>query len=288
MYWPINEPPFYSAKVAKANQWTMVSAVNTRSTFTSGNYNFRIDFDNGKKAGNMWFDGLMLIDLTACFGAGNEPDVTWCDANIPYFTDRVEIKVEYPVSSGVARKVKNIYIGVDGVARRVKKAYIGVEGVARCFWSGNSIEIKKIGSGAMSSGYTGYGLINPKVFAVGNSYFAVGGGTIGENGGSATTLQIFNDEGTKQSTTLSINSTVATHKGACESVGNYGVYSSATSSSTTIKAVDTSLTSSTVYMPSSGSPRVWARLPNYALCVYSIGMAVDSSLTTKAITSNKV
>jgi hypothetical protein len=33
----------------------------------------------------MWFDGIMLIDLTEAFGAGNEPSVSWCDANIPYF-----------------------------------------------------------------------------------------------------------------------------------------------------------------------------------------------------------
>ena len=30
-----------------------------------------------------------------------------------------------------ARKVKNIYVGVDGVARRIKKGYIGVGGIAR-------------------------------------------------------------------------------------------------------------------------------------------------------------
>jgi hypothetical protein len=30
-------------------------------------------------------DNLILIDLTAAFGAGNEPTKEWCDANIPYF-----------------------------------------------------------------------------------------------------------------------------------------------------------------------------------------------------------
>jgi hypothetical protein len=34
----------------------------------------------------MWFDGIMLIDLTESFGAGNEPSLNWCDNNIPYFT----------------------------------------------------------------------------------------------------------------------------------------------------------------------------------------------------------
>ena len=40
--------------------------------------------------------------------------------------------VEYASSlSGVARKIKKIYIGIDNVAREVKKAYIGVGGFAK-------------------------------------------------------------------------------------------------------------------------------------------------------------
>jgi hypothetical protein len=34
----------------------------------------------------MWYDGLMIIDLTEAFGEGNEPTKAWCDANIPYFS----------------------------------------------------------------------------------------------------------------------------------------------------------------------------------------------------------
>lgn len=32
---------------------------------------------------------ILLIDLTACFGFGNEPDQAWCDANIPYFVSEM-------------------------------------------------------------------------------------------------------------------------------------------------------------------------------------------------------
>ena len=31
------------------------------------------------------FDGLVVIDLTATFGSGNEPDKDWCDRHIDYF-----------------------------------------------------------------------------------------------------------------------------------------------------------------------------------------------------------
>lgn len=34
----------------------------------------------------MYVDGAMLIDLTASYGAGNEPSKEWCDSNIPYFS----------------------------------------------------------------------------------------------------------------------------------------------------------------------------------------------------------
>lgn len=37
---------------------------------------------------------ILLIDLTACFGFGNEPNQAWCDANIPYFVS--EMKFSFP------------------------------------------------------------------------------------------------------------------------------------------------------------------------------------------------
>jgi hypothetical protein len=95
MYWPEAEPriiPHNTIKTAKT--WTMASAIRTAAAVTSykgtdfsaGNHKARFDYNNSKTAGSMWFDGLMLIDLTAAFGAGNEPSKEWCDNNIPYFT----------------------------------------------------------------------------------------------------------------------------------------------------------------------------------------------------------
>lgn len=109
-YWVIAEPNFFNGKtVSAANTWTLISAINNRSSFTAGDYPFRLDYNNNSVAGKMWFDGVMLIDLTAACGAGNEPSVEWCDANIPYFVGSAFI--ETPVLMSKGRKVKKGYIG---------------------------------------------------------------------------------------------------------------------------------------------------------------------------------
>ena len=53
-------------------------------------------------------------------------------AVISNFKIRLETGTGY---KDVARKVTNIFIGVNNVARRVKKAYIGVNGIARLFYA---------------------------------------------------------------------------------------------------------------------------------------------------------
>ena len=81
----ITEPSFTATStLSPANTWHICSGVNTR-TFPNGFHRLRLDFDNSGTAGTMYFDGLMVIDLTAAFGAGREPNKAWCDANIPYF-----------------------------------------------------------------------------------------------------------------------------------------------------------------------------------------------------------
>lgn len=87
-FWPVIGGYSFS-KTSTANTWNIVSSVFTRN-YTSGTYNYRLDFNNNNNAGNMWFDGTILIDLTTEFGAGNEPSKEWCDVNIPYFTGTLE------------------------------------------------------------------------------------------------------------------------------------------------------------------------------------------------------
>lgn len=51
-----------------------------------------IRFGNTGAAGDtMYQDGICLVDLTDAFGAGNEPDKTWCDTHLSYFEGTVYI-----------------------------------------------------------------------------------------------------------------------------------------------------------------------------------------------------
>lgn len=75
-----------SVPVSANSTWTIASAVHTlNSAIATGNHRLRLDYNNSKVAGDMTYDGLMVIDLTAAFGLGFTPTKAWCDANIPYF-----------------------------------------------------------------------------------------------------------------------------------------------------------------------------------------------------------
>lgn len=63
--------------------WTMQSAVVSVDAVNGTSYIIRNFVVNAVNP--CWTDCLMIVDLTAAFGAGNEPDKAWCDANIPYF-----------------------------------------------------------------------------------------------------------------------------------------------------------------------------------------------------------
>ena len=102
LYWKIAEPRIIAGKtVSAASTWTRISSIRTPAhvantagaDWESGNYQARWDYNNSKTAGDMWFDGMMLIDLTATFGAGKEPTAAWCDENIPYFVGTKTIEI---------------------------------------------------------------------------------------------------------------------------------------------------------------------------------------------------
>lgn len=120
-YWPIAEPSVYNSSSLglsiPANTWYMLAIVSDRvaAGHSAGNYQYRVDFDNNRTSGTMYLDGCMVIDLTACFGAGNEPSQSWCNSNIPYFTGTMEF--DYGNAPSKARKIIKGYIGVNNVAR---------------------------------------------------------------------------------------------------------------------------------------------------------------------------
>lgn len=63
--------------------WGFDSSIQTIDVLNGSNYYMRC-FNVGTTA-DTWIDGVMLIDLTDCFGAGKEPTKEWCDKYIPYF-----------------------------------------------------------------------------------------------------------------------------------------------------------------------------------------------------------
>lgn len=94
-YWPIAEPSIKEGIALKdAGSWQRYSARTDRASFTAGNYQFRMDFNNNYIAGTMYFDAPMLIDLTEAFGSGNEPTKSWMDKNIPFFSGSMIVSAQ--------------------------------------------------------------------------------------------------------------------------------------------------------------------------------------------------
>ena len=91
IYWPMAEPSFIEGVRVNANTWTIISDVKDRSSFTAGGYPLRLDFNNANQAGSMYFDGAMLIDLTASYGS-SYPDKTYLDNHLVYFSGSANIK----------------------------------------------------------------------------------------------------------------------------------------------------------------------------------------------------
>lgn len=112
-YWPIAEPLVGDAGVntTKLNQWQRLSWRNVRSNWND-NYTaqFRFDFEGMASNTIAYIDDAMLIDLTAAFGAGNEPTQEWCDTNIEYFagnkTIQYETPITYDLTSAIPNKIK--------------------------------------------------------------------------------------------------------------------------------------------------------------------------------------
>lgn len=131
IYWPQAEPSagYCSYPVGTYSQWVPISFYFTRTTWASGNQQFRIDCENFYTPNWTLFDGAMLIDLTACFGSGNEPDKTFCDA-LPFFTGTM---LYPPISArakidGEWKNVSSIYQKRGGAWSSVSTVKVNVGG----------------------------------------------------------------------------------------------------------------------------------------------------------------
>ena len=172
-YWPIAEPPvLQGVTVTAANTWQKKSTIVDRASFSEGDYEIRVDFNNPTTGSTLYVSNLVLVDLTATFGAGGEPDQAWCDANLDFndtASDSAADTATITATGSVARRAKNIYIGVGGKARKVKKAYIGVGGKARLFYqSGLPPTIVDLWDSP-------YKFTQIRCVAYGNGYWVVGG-----------------------------------------------------------------------------------------------------------------
>ena len=199
-YWPVAEPSFNdNLPVGEAGQWNRYSATNNRNSFSNSSYPFRVDWNNNGVAGTIYFDGCMLIDLTAEFGAGNEPTKEWCDEHIR-FTAGGQVCA---------------FVDGNSKARNIKKAYVGIGGKARpCFdYEGVDYygEIAALTNGKAYLAATTVG-----------SYALFGGGRSSEvNGEVFNTVDAYNSSLAKS--TPSVLSRAA-YELAATTVGNYALF----------------------------------------------------------------
>lgn len=195
--------------------WSIISNIVTIDHDTTDGFGIRTFTVGGTV--NAWVDGLIVIDLTATYGAGNEPTKEWCDANIPFF-------------NGVGA-VPNPTGG--GVARKIKKAYIGIGGVARPCWSGG--ELAYYGTATELNS----GMYDLSATTVGN-YALFGFGYTGS--APYGYVCVYNESltrGVQQSSQLS------RYKAAATTVGDYALFGGGTASGGyygTVDAYDSSLT----------------------------------------------
>lgn len=71
------------------NNWIKASLYLNNSDYL--NVNDFVYSIASKSSSPAYFDGLILIDLTASFGAGNEPNKQWCDTHINWFLENTSI-----------------------------------------------------------------------------------------------------------------------------------------------------------------------------------------------------
>ena len=138
------------------DNWSVFSNILsiTEDPSNGGAWNMRNFIVNGNAV--VYRKEPMVIDLTAVFGAGNEPSKEWCDANIPYFVGTMAVHVNG--LAGVARKIKKGYIGVPEFVQPVLTADGTLGGSAFAVYASNyhsaDYATYKAFNGSTSDGYS--------------------------------------------------------------------------------------------------------------------------------------
>lgn len=78
---------FFKATTSRTSNWEMGSFLFTLNDGVDYNQIALrpLITNNIKGVGSARADAVVLLDLTAIYGAGKEPDKAWCDTHIPYF-----------------------------------------------------------------------------------------------------------------------------------------------------------------------------------------------------------
>lgn len=112
----------FARNMGDFKNWTVKSSIQSMEQVLVSNFTLRNFTVNANKP--VWCDGLIIIDLTETFGAGNEPDLAWCDAHIPYFDGTRDIDLDYwwdendiPTVSQMEQYLKNVRVLRDKLRR---------------------------------------------------------------------------------------------------------------------------------------------------------------------------
>ncbi len=97
------------ANLGPAGQWNTASGIIAADGTGISEQTICLIYQNNGQAGETWFDGLTIVDLTDVFGTGKEPSCDWCDVHIPFFADTHSVKTSFMDNE----EVKNL-TAVDG------------------------------------------------------------------------------------------------------------------------------------------------------------------------------
>lgn len=122
-YW---QPGSINPSINNTGAWFTIS---TRFTSQHPTSFIRLGFWNANNQNYTGYhDDVMLIDLTATFGAGNEPSKAWCDENLEYFdgTTTINTKVGTVGTSGTPYTVTagiQLTVNLNGGSSNIKSGY---------------------------------------------------------------------------------------------------------------------------------------------------------------------